>query len=59
MIKIDQKVVSGTAITLPPTIPQNLNVGPSRNNHPRLTWTANSETDISGYKVYKKSVEEL
>jgi len=59
VIKINQKIISGTAISLPPTIPQNLSVGPSRNNHPRLTWTANTETDISGYKVYKKTIEEF
>ncbi len=41
-----------------PTYPKNLSVSSSRTNHPHLYWTPNSETDISGYKIYKKVTAE-
>ena len=36
-----------------PAKPRNVNVEPSQNNHPYLTWDANTEPDLSNYKVYK------
>jgi len=41
-----------------PSKPQNLQVGPSANNHPLLTWNSNSEPDLSSYKIYKKVTAE-
>ncbi|MCP5062250.1 MAG: T9SS type A sorting domain-containing protein [Ignavibacteriae bacterium] len=36
-----------------PSKPQNLQVT-SVNNHPKLTWDANTEPDILSYKIYRK-----
>ncbi|MBX2976283.1 MAG: T9SS type A sorting domain-containing protein [Ignavibacteriaceae bacterium] len=41
-----------------PSKPQNLQVGPSANNHPLLTWEANIEPDLVSYKIYKKVTAE-
>ena len=41
-----------SAIALPPSIPQNLKIE-WYNNHPRLTWETNVETDIQSYKIWK------
>lgn len=41
-----------------PSAPQNLQVSKSSNNHPQLTWTLNSELDMSHYIIYKKITEE-
>jgi hypothetical protein len=37
-----------------PTTPQNFQVSSPLNQNPVLTWNANSEADLSGYRVYKK-----
>ena len=42
---------------LPPVAPQNLNVVLD-NNHPRLTWDSNNESDLSHYEIWKKGGEE-
>ncbi len=42
----------------PPSRPQWLRAGPSPNNHVRLAWAANGETDLTGYKVYRKMPSE-
>lgn len=42
-----------------PLAPQNLAVTKSGNNHPLLTWTANTEPDVSGYNIYKKVTSEM
>jgi hypothetical protein len=41
-----------------PTAPQNLSVSQSSNNHPRLSWTANNQADLSHYEIWKKGGEE-
>ena len=47
------QVNSNGVISLAPSKPQNLQVGPDAKLHPYLTWQANVEPDISNYKLYK------
>lgn len=51
-IKIIQKVESSTQVSLSPSKPQNLKVT-WYNNHPKLTWETNTETDMQSYKIWK------
>lgn len=44
----------GDAINAKPARIIDLAVTASANSHPYLTWTANSETDMSQYRIYKK-----
>lgn len=37
-----------------PTSPQNLSVSQGSNNNPRLDWSANSESDLSYYEIWRK-----
>lgn len=37
-----------------PSKPQNLQMSKDANDHPVLTWNANQESDLNGYRVYKK-----
>ncbi len=37
-----------------PSVPQNLVVTESQNEHPILTWDANTEPDVEKYKIYRK-----
>ncbi len=56
------RIDAGNAVNVvngAPAKPRNLDVGPSTNNHPYLTWDANSEPNIANYKVYKKITAEL
>ncbi len=39
---------------IPPSAPQSFQVTFSYNQSPTLSWTANTELDIDGYRVYKK-----
>lgn len=39
-----------------PSKPQNLQLSKDANNHPLLTWDANLEPDLNGYRVYKKLI---
>jgi hypothetical protein len=41
-----------------PAAPKNLSVSQSENNHPFLTWSANTEPDMKEYKVWKKGGDE-
>lgn len=41
-----------------PAIPQNLQASQSQNNHPLLTWNANTEGDMSHYEIWKKGGNE-
>ena len=41
-----------TALSAPPSKPQNLGIAWS-NNHPKLTWETNLETDMQSYKIWK------
>ena len=38
----------------PPAAPTNLQITESQNEHPLLSWTANTEPDIDEYNVYRK-----
>ena len=38
----------------PPAAPQNLSVTESLNEHPLLSWSANTESDLEEYNVYRK-----
>lgn len=42
----------GTSLTGPPSKPQFLKVA-WYNNHPKLTWDTNGETDMQSYKIWK------
>ncbi len=57
-IKVIQKVETSTLYQLPPSKPQNLQVTSSANNHPILTWSVNTEPDLSDYRIYKKLTTE-
>lgn len=37
-----------------PSAPQNLTIGESAIEHPDLSWTANSESDLDYYNIYRK-----
>ncbi|MFH0733936.1 MAG: T9SS type A sorting domain-containing protein [bacterium] len=41
-----------------PDKPENIKVTSSATLHPHLTWDANSESDMVGYKIYKKITAE-
>ena len=44
---------------VPPAAPQNLSVeSTGQYTHPLVTWSANGEDDLSGYKVYRKKESE-
>ncbi len=45
--------INGVPLSGPPVPPQSFAVAKSANNHPNLTWTANTDPDLVGYKVYK------
>jgi hypothetical protein len=53
---INSQVVGFTQINdridIAPLTPINFNIV-TYNNHPKLQWTANSESDISGYEIWK------
>lgn len=60
-IKINQKVVAGTQLSLPPAKPQNLLVtvyNTGLNSHPKLNWDVNLEDDVQtaspGYLIERK-----
>ena len=38
----------------PPSAPQNLSVTESNNEHPLLSWTANSEPEVNSYNIYRQ-----
>ncbi|MBK7104439.1 MAG: T9SS type A sorting domain-containing protein [Ignavibacteriae bacterium] len=38
----------------PPAVPTNLQVSETQDEHPKLTWNANTEPDINNYRVYRK-----
>ncbi len=43
---------------IPPAIPQNLSIGGNPgNNLVKLTWTANSEADLSNYEIFREVQE--
>lgn len=46
------------AIGAPPSKPQNLQLSQDANHHPVLNWDVNNESDITGYRVYKKLTTE-
>ncbi len=48
---------SSTFIDVAPSVPENFQAAWS-GNHPRLTWSSNSEYDIQSYKIYKMVVGE-
>jgi M6 family metalloprotease-like protein len=50
---------ASSVLSAPPSKPQNLKISQSTNLHPLLTWEANLETDVTGYKVYKYITYEL
>ncbi len=41
-------------INSPPTTPQNFQVSFLLNQNPTLTWSANNEADLKGYRIFKK-----
>jgi Secretion system C-terminal sorting domain len=41
-------------IAAAPSTPQNFSVSGSTGQHPTLTWSANTEADLDGYKIYVK-----
>ena len=52
-LQIKQYVVPGTLTDVPPAKPQNLKASINSFNEIVLTWTANTEPDLSSYKIYK------
>jgi Subtilase family/Secretion system C-terminal sorting domain len=46
--------VSAFYAIAPPAVPTNFSVGGSTGQNPVLTWTANTEPDLNGYKIYVK-----
>jgi M6 family metalloprotease-like protein len=55
-ITVKAFTTSSSAQNLAPSKPQFLQVEPSQNEHPYLTWDANQETDMLRYDVWKKKV---
>lgn len=45
---------SALGIDPPPSAPQNLSVSESSNEHPLLSWSANTVSDLEEYNVYRK-----
>ncbi|MCE1189377.1 MAG: T9SS type A sorting domain-containing protein [Ignavibacteria bacterium] len=43
-----------TASSAAPSIPQGITISSSAQNHPVITWQANTEPNLSSYKIYKK-----
>ena len=50
----DDRYSTFTVVGVPPSAPQGVTISGTVGQHPTVSWSANGEANLSGYKVYRK-----